>query len=110
MVNLIDQALAGRSLAALARHLGWSLAALSRYRSGESLPPRARIIALADALGIAPDHLLTHWAQQPRIAALLERARAWGVSPVEVLGLVERFSGADRRIRKGGRDAAPGDC
>lgn len=108
-MTLIDEALAGRSLAALARHLGWSLAALSRYRAGVSLPPRARIVALAEALRMDPDVLLTQWAHQPRVGALIERARAWGVSPVEVLGLVELFSGADRRITRGGRDATTGD-
>lgn len=89
-MTLIDQALAGRSLAALARRLKWSRRTLYRYNRCEALPPAARIVALADALGYEPDVLLTHWEDRvPRVGLLIRAAHAWGLSPLTVLRRIE---------------------
>ena len=96
----ITSALRGRSAAALARHVGISQAQLSRYRAGICLPPVAVLRALAAAIQVPPVTLLGAYRHLPRVGRLITDAARWQVDPVDVLALVEVWTGAARAGRK----------
>ncbi len=97
-MSALERALAtGPSQAALARHLGVSEALVSRWRSRRAVPSVALLRPLAAPLGNTPDDTLRHWADIPKIAAILAAADRWQVPAVDILALAQTFSGWSTR-------------